>query len=201
VLRVPAKQPSAAVPANPLAHSVLGPLLRYWQQKCAARTMPSRRDIDPLEMRPDLLPHLVLTDLLDRGTRVRFRLVGTTLVKRWGVDPTGRYLGGELKGGWWEAFAAFHRLAYAERSPLYGESEFVWDGGRRLEARLLLLPLTQDGPDPAIALGAIVFTSNEAFPPTLRALADTAAHSERTRQVLKSLPAPDTGRASSREVA
>jgi hypothetical protein len=198
---VPAKPTPAAPASNPLAHAVLGPLLRYWQRKCGARSLPSRRDIDPLEMGADLLPHLLLTDLLDRGTRVRFRLVGTTLVKRWGFDPTGRYLEGEMKGGWWESFAAFHRLAYAERAPLYGEGEFLWDGGRRLEARSLLLPLTQDGPDPAIALGAVVFASKEAFAPTVRALGDVAAYSEQARQVLRNLPPPGSARVAGREVA
>ena len=198
---MPAHEMPAPMTANPLSHPVLGALLRYWQQKRGTRTLPSRRDIDPLEMGPDLLPHLLLTDLFDRGTRVRFRLVGTTLVKRLGFDPTGRYLDGEMKGGWWDLVAAFHRLADAERAPLYGESEFLWDSGRRLEARHLLLPLSQDGPDPAIALGAIVFASNEVFPPPLRALRDVATHGELTRQVLKSLPEPDTGRAGGREVA
>jgi hypothetical protein len=123
-------------------------------------------------------------------------------VKRWGFDPTGRYLDGEMKGGWWESLAALHRLAYAERAPLYGEGEFLWDdAGRRLEARSLLLPLTQDGSDPAIALGAIVFASNEAFAPTLRALAGVATHGERARQVLKDLPPPGSARVSGREVA
>ena len=189
------------IPSDPQAHPVLGPLLRYWQGKRGARALPARRDIDPLEMGPDLLPHLLLTDLLDRGTRVRFRLVGTTLVKRLGFDPTGRYLEGEMKGGWWDTVAALHRLAYAERAPFYGESELTWDGGRRIEARMLLLPLSQDGPDPAIALGAVVFASTEVFLPTLRALAGTATHGEVLREVLQPAPAPGRARAAGREVA
>jgi len=185
---VPTRETPFPMLPSPPAHPVLGSLLRYWQQKRGARSLPSRRDIDPLEMGPDLLPHLVLTDLFDRGTRVRFRLVGTTVVKRLGFDPTGRYLDAETKGGWWDVVGALHRLAYCERAPLYGESEFVWGAGRRLESRHLLLPLTQDGPDPAIALGAFVFASNEVFPPTLRALCESAAHCEVTRQVLKATP-------------
>jgi hypothetical protein len=192
-----------AVPmaSNPMAHPVLGSLLRYWQQKRGARILPSRRDIDPLEMGADLLPHLVLTDLFDRGTRVRFRLVGTNVVKRLGFDPTGRYLEGEMKGGWWDLAAALHRLAYCERAPLYAESEFQWGTGRRLQARHLLLPLTQDGPDPAIALGGMVFAAAEAFPPTIRALGESAVHTETRREVLKpSAPARDDD-AIGREVA
>jgi hypothetical protein len=198
---VAAKHTLVPIPSDPQVHPVLGPVLRYWLQKRGARLLPSRRDIDPLEMAPDLLPHLLLTDLLDRGTRVRFRLVGTNLVKRLGFDPTGRYLEGEMKGGWWDTLAALHRLAYAERAPLYGESELTWDSGRRLEARLLLLPLSQDGPDPAIALGAVVFATAEVFLPTLRALAGTATHDEKLRQVLKPAPAADRARAAGREVA
>jgi hypothetical protein len=161
--------------------------------------LPSRRDIDPVEMGPELLPHLVLTDLFDRGTRVRFRLVGTIVVKRLGFDPTGRYLEGEMKGGWWDLVGALHRLAYCERAPLYAESEFHWGTGRRLQARHLLLPLTQDGSDPAIALGGMVFAADEAFPPTIRVLGKEAAHTETTRQVLK--PAARDDDAVGREVA
>ena len=95
----------------------------------------------------------------------------------------------------------FTALSIAERAPLYGESEFAWGGGRRLGVRQLLLPLAQDGPDPAIALGAIVFATNEIFPPTVRALADTATHGELDRQVLKTLPALAAERRSGREVA
>src|SRR5947209_3029263 len=135
--------------SGPLAHPVLSSLLRYWQAKRGDGAMPARRRIDPLEMGPDLLPHLLLTDLFDRGTRVRFRLVGTSIVKRFGYDPTGRYLEPEAAGGWNDFLATLHRLLYAERAPVHAESEFRWGMGRRLEAELLLLPLTQDGPDPA----------------------------------------------------
>jgi len=166
----------------------LSPLLAYWQKKRGARALPARRDIDPLEMGPLLLPHLILADLLDRGTRARFRLVGTLVVKRLGFDPTGKYLGDE-KGGWFDLFAALNRLVYAERAPVYAESLFTWGSNRRLEAQLLLLPLTQDGPDPAIALAGFTFRCTEPFPPTLRILSQQAQHRETLRAVLKPLPA------------
>jgi len=198
---VPAHEMPAPMTANPQSHPVLGALLRYWQQKRGTRILPARRDIDPLEMAPDLLPHLVLADLFDRGTRVRLRLVGTTVVKRLGFDPTGRYFDAEMTGGWWDLVRGLHRLAYAERAPIYAESEFTWGAGRRLEARHLLLPLTQDGPDPAIALVAVVFVSNEVFPPTIRALGDGALHTELTRQVLKPASPREADGAAGREVA
>src|SRR5579885_545802 len=167
----------------PLDHPILAPLYRYWQEKRGARALPARRDIDPLEMGPALLPHLMLGDLLERGARVRFRLVGTLVVKRFGFDPTGKYLDAE-KGGWFDLMGALARLLYSERAPVYAESLFIWGNGRRMEAQQLLLPLTQDGPDPAIALAGLVFRSTEPFPPSLRQLAATGQHRETLRLVL-----------------
>ena len=174
---------------------MLAALLAYWQGKQNGRALPQRRDIDPLEMAPGLLPHLMLADLLDRGTRVRFRLVGTVVVKRLGFDPTGRYLDAE-GGPFFAHMAALNRLVYGERAPVYAASVFTWSGERRLEIEQVLLPLAQDGPDPAIALAALVCRSTEPFPPTIRALA-MAGHREIERRVLKPLPAvswTDAGR-------
>jgi hypothetical protein len=171
-------------------HPILSPLLHYWQEKRGPRALPARRDIDPLEMGPALLPHLLLGDLLDRGTRVRFRLVGTVVVKRFGFDPTGKYLG-EQKSAWFEMIGALNRLAYAERAPVYAESRLAWSNTRRIDIQQLVLPLTQDGPDPAIALMGVAFHAAEPFPPTLRALGETAQHRELLRAVLKQLPTED----------
>ncbi len=189
------------MPALPVADPHLLALLRYWLAKRGARPIPARRDIDPVEIAPDLLPHLVLADLLERGTHVRFRLVGTAVVKRLGADPTGRYLERELRGGWFDALASLYRLVYAERAPVYAESELCWGTGRTMRVANLLLPLAQDGPDPAIALSGLAFASREVFPPSLRALAESGTHQELRRHVLKELPAVDAGNGSGRFVA
>ncbi len=144
---------------------MLASLLAYWQGKRGDRPLPARRDIDPLEMGPNLLPHLLLCDLFDRGARVRFRLVGTIVVKRLGFDPTGDISRRVMTGGYGDLMAALHRLVYCERAPVYGESLFTWGADRRLTARHLLLPLTQDGPDPAIALAGLVFAFGRTVSP------------------------------------
>ena len=48
-------------------HATLSALFRYWEKKRGGRAMPARRDIDPIEMGPKLLPHLMLCELSDRG--------------------------------------------------------------------------------------------------------------------------------------
>jgi len=185
----------------PVFHPLLLALLRYWLEKRGDRPLPARRDIDPVELGAELLPNLMLADLLDRGTHVRFRLVGTAIVKRLGSDPTGRYLAAELRGGWFDDLAALYRVVYAERAPVFAESELQWGAGRRLRVQNLLLPLTQDGSDPAIALSGLAFASADVFPPSLRALAESGTHRELRRQILKDLSGYDRHPAAGRNVA
>ncbi len=52
--------------------------------------MPRRRDIDPTEI-PRLLPNLQITELIDGGARIRYRLTGTAIVNAYGADLTGKY--------------------------------------------------------------------------------------------------------------
>jgi hypothetical protein len=185
------------MPAAIIDNPTLASLMAYWLGKRGDRALPSRRDIDPLEMGPGLLPHLLLCDLLDRGARVRFRLVGTVVVKRLGFDPTGKFLADVMTGGYGDLVAALHRLVYCERMPVHSESVFTWGPDRRLEVQHLLLPLSHGGSDPAIALAGMVFHAAEPFPPTIRTLSATG-HRETRHAVLKTLAAhawdDDSGR-------
>lgn len=69
---------------------VLGPVLAYWIRVRGLRSMPSKRDIDPIGFPPKVLPHLQIIDVIDDGARFRFRLVGTALVEAYGEEFTGR---------------------------------------------------------------------------------------------------------------
>ena len=189
------------MPIEPGTPPVLDPLLRYWQEKRGDLPLPRRGDIDPVEMGAPLLPNLLLTDLLDRGTRVRFRLVGTNVVRRIGFDPTGRYLDAVMSGGWGEFLGLLHRLLYAERAPIRAESELTWGQGHSMRLEHLLLPLTQDGSDPAIALVGLQVATREPFPPALGAVAKNSSHTELNRVVLKSLPKLKPRGAGGRDVA
>ena len=70
---------------------ILGPALAYWIDKRGSRLLPSRRDIDPVEIPPKILPHLQIIDVVDGGARFRYRLIGTATVDAYGEDFTGRY--------------------------------------------------------------------------------------------------------------
>lgn len=53
------------------------PLLAYWEQRRAGRIAPSRADIDPLDVPPSVLPHLLLIDVERDPVDFRYRLAGT----------------------------------------------------------------------------------------------------------------------------
>lgn len=65
-------------------------LYDYWHEIRGRRAMPSRQDIDPLDLK-DLLGWLLLIDVEWAPLRFRFRLIGTEIVAIRGMDLTGRY--------------------------------------------------------------------------------------------------------------
>jgi hypothetical protein len=56
----------------------LGAVQSYWDSKRRGRSMPSRADIRPDELR-DWLSQLMLVDVIDGGRDFRYRLLGTKL--------------------------------------------------------------------------------------------------------------------------
>ncbi|MDP6690000.1 MAG: PAS domain-containing protein [Alphaproteobacteria bacterium] len=62
--------------------------LDYWQRLRGERNMPARKDLNPADI-PRLLPKLMLADVSDpeadsKDPHIRFRLVGTEVVGRYG---------------------------------------------------------------------------------------------------------------------
>jgi hypothetical protein len=53
------------------------PLLRYWEGRRAGRIAPARGDIDPLDLPPLLLPHIVLIEVRRDPLEFAYRLAGT----------------------------------------------------------------------------------------------------------------------------
>lgn len=66
-------------------------LLEYWLKIQPADRLPGRNHFDPLDV-PHLLPHIILADVERDPYRFRCRLMGTTVVKAFRNDLTGRYL-------------------------------------------------------------------------------------------------------------
>jgi hypothetical protein len=172
------------MPAEVFNHATLSALFRYWDEKREGRAMPARRDIDPIEMGPRLLPHLMLCELADGGSRIRFRLVGTLLVKRLGYDPTGKWHADLPRSSYLDFLVRMVRLSYTESAPIFADSTFRWGLKGQLDAHHLLLPLTTGGSEAGIVMVGTAYIADEMFPPQIRQLDTVAHHSIGKREIL-----------------
>lgn len=131
----------------------------YWDRVRGPCPMPSKNDIDPLDI-PQLLPGIVLVDVLPSEPWLRYRLVGTHQVAMRGHDPTGQpvrgnYIGHHLgRADYEDAVLENYRLVIERRSFVYDYCYISreglvmpthWLGQAIREMGTLLLPLSSDG--------------------------------------------------------
>lgn len=118
-------------------------LYRAWCREAEARPgVPPRAAFDPVDF-PCALSTLALYEFVESDA-VLLRVVGTDIVRAWGVDNTGRLLH-EIMDGDYHTFIRGHLDQCArERVPLFSHSRFQWDRGRALDTRRLLLPYTRN---------------------------------------------------------
>jgi hypothetical protein len=118
----------------------------YWRALCHGRPMPSRKDIDPLQMPAGFLPNVMLIDALHGPRRYRYRLVGTNVVGATGEDRTGRFFD-EVR--FFQSFPTVlqqYELVVESGQPLYSLEPFtnIYTGAV-YEVDRLILPLSSDG--------------------------------------------------------
>ena len=119
-------------------------LLQYWQGKRKGVVLPSRKNIDPIEI-PRLMPDVALVDVLRDPLDYRYRLAGTHLVEMTGHDRTGQRMREFFTPA---AIAATEKLLarlISAREPIAFEGRMFWieEDYRRFQA--LVLPLAADG--------------------------------------------------------
>ncbi|WP_417519577.1 PAS domain-containing protein [Minwuia sp.] len=134
-----------------------GALLKaYWQSKSKHDCVPDRSDIDPAEMR-GLLPDIALVEILEDGT-CRFRLAGTRVSRRSGMEPTGmNFSADSSEGGLKELYDLVHKTAETGQPT---ESEVKYFGVTPSFDQILCtaLPLRRDGPEIRLVLLALEFS-------------------------------------------
>lgn len=131
--------------ADQLDDPLLHELYAYWREKCQGRRMPRRRDIDPSEVAL-LLPHLLISEVVEGGERFRFRLAGTAVTRVLGRDPTGRLVDEVTEGAYRDFINGLHRTVCREQASLFAESPHLAGArGQHYYAKRLLMPLSDDG--------------------------------------------------------
>ena len=116
----------------------------YWQNARRGRVMPSRADMDPLDLR-FCLGWICVIDVIEGPVRrFRFRLDGSQLARLTGYDLTNTYVD-EMKDPAYAAFLSmiYNRAVDTRAAVFIGDSE---DWGRRgYLMQSATLPLSDDG--------------------------------------------------------
>jgi len=129
---------------------------QYWLAKRGGRRMPRRRDIDPSEVVP-LLPNLQITELVDGGARVRYRLIGTAIVSTFGAEFTGKYFDEVFSGDQLRAHEENYRVLCREKCPILVSRHYVSHKMIELLCHRLIMPLSEDDNAVNQALTAMSF--------------------------------------------
>ncbi|HVJ43604.1 MAG TPA: PAS domain-containing protein [Dongiaceae bacterium] len=118
-------------------------LYRYWDEKRGSRRMPSRGDIDPLDL-SYCLGYLCLVEIeaVD-PLRFRFRVDGSNCVEISGIEMTGRYVDEIPQSEYRTIMEDAYRQIYLTKAPHFYADDEVWDD-RRYRTEGLLLPLSDD---------------------------------------------------------
>jgi hypothetical protein len=119
-------------------------MYNYWNLKRDGKLMPSRSDIDPVDL-SFCLGYLCLAEVVhDPGPRFRFRVDGSNCVGVSGIELTGRFVDEIPLQDYREVTQqAYERIIDTKQPHFYLDDE-VWDS-RHYQVEGLLLPLSPDG--------------------------------------------------------
>ena len=128
--------------------------------------MPSRTDIDPLEIKVSIWPHIMMLDVVFEGEtpRFRYRRTGAVFSDALGQDPTGRFIDEVLpdKTGYQQYITGIYREICEVRRPMYTENIFELTGQMLpMLTKRLSLPLSSDGSTVNMVLAGHVFQYEE----------------------------------------
>jgi len=116
-------------------------LYGYWRSCAQSKPIPSRYDIDPVDI-PHLLPGLSLLDAGEDLDALRYRLAGTRVREIYGTEITGRTV---FDGGLQhrrEYWLPVYRKVIEEQIPMQGAVRGPVSGREHLLLIWMRLPLT-----------------------------------------------------------
>jgi len=120
-------------------------MAEYWSRLRAGRVMPDKTELDPLNLPPDIWPNLLLVEPVAASSDLRYRLVGSAHVERYGYDFTGRTIADIASGSYREYLEEQFRHVLVQHKPVYSESLFRWDTTGYAVTKRLIMPLATEG--------------------------------------------------------
>ena len=142
-----------------LQNPVLSFLKTYWDGKRGGRSMPTRAEIKPADMK-EHLGWIILLDAQPDFSDFRYRTIGTRVTQYFLADSTGKTLT--------EAFAPYgetaingviatHRKAARDKIAVRCYGGAGWIGRSFMDFDALFLPLSDDGVTTNMILSAFTF--------------------------------------------
>ncbi|MGH6891449.1 MAG: PAS domain-containing protein [Dongiaceae bacterium] len=101
--------------------------LRYWAKQRGDRAMPTRRDIDPLDLRSCLGCVCLVEVLREPELRFLFRLDGSCIAQITGFDLTGKFADEIPDAAYREYVLAIYWRIVSDRSPVFLRHHEEWD--------------------------------------------------------------------------
>src|SRR5258708_17049757 len=102
--------------------------------------MPHPSDIDPADI-PTLLPNILITEMLEEGTRYRYRLAGSAVTEACGRSLTGQYFYEIMTGPYREFITRLYRDIYLDRRCLFCASRHANAVNNGLSPKSLFIAL------------------------------------------------------------
>jgi hypothetical protein len=134
----------------------LSRLVQYWEAKRGGRVMPSRADLDPVELK-EHLANLCLIDVEHDPLRMRYRLVGTAITRVMNRDATGFYYHDLYPPKVVAASTRCFAWICEHRAPLRIAGRVTYPDANFYRYEVVELPLSKDGETVDMVLGKLVF--------------------------------------------
>jgi hypothetical protein len=115
----------------------------YWVSKVKGDTIPSRRDIDPVEF-PQFMANCLILDVEGPG-RYRYRLFGTHIADWNERDLTGHLLDRDVLGDAAPMFLDVYERLCRDKSPIAFRGSLFWQNREHRRFEQVSLPLSRDG--------------------------------------------------------
>jgi hypothetical protein len=123
--------------------AALAAALRYWRSKSGASSIPSRSQIDPLEMR-QFLSKVLMIDV-ESEHEFTYRLCGTHVAGINGKDLTGQRASEVNLGASSPQFIETYQRAIHGREPILFTGDLWWQDRQWVGFEQIILPLSTDG--------------------------------------------------------
>jgi hypothetical protein len=142
-----------------LSDPTVAAIFAYWSGKRGKRRMPSRADIDPVELR-GLVNNIALYDVVEPGPIYRVRLVGSDIVEFDGRNTAGERVGAGRPPKLVEQITAMLTSIVTSRTPRFRTGMVYWHRDksyRRFQS--CFLPLSPNDGTVNMILNAVAFAA------------------------------------------